>query len=105
MFRIGVGEYTLVCHDRGLPEPYSQYTKHARLVEEFGGEASLSERCVLAVKQGLDWPMLVVSQRCRLPGIFEPCALLVPETKLVFIGVGERLKVTDCHHSLQFPSL
>jgi hypothetical protein len=36
-----------------------------------------------------------VAQRCKLPGIFDPSALLVPETKLIFIGVGERLLVYE----------
>ena len=91
MFSIGIGEYTLICHEWGLPQLYEEYVRHARLVDEFDQEEDEGEKCVLAVSRGLDWPFLVVTQRCKLPGIFDPSALLVPETKRVFIGVGERL--------------
>jgi hypothetical protein len=91
MFSIVIGEYSLVCHERGLPQLYEHYVRHARLADEFDQEGDQGGKCVLAVKKGFDWPFLIVTQRCRLPGIFDPSALLVPETKLIFIGAGERL--------------
>jgi len=91
MYSITVGEYTLICNDRGLPQNYKEYTLRARLVEEFDSDEDESEKCVVAISRGRNWPLLVVTQRCELPGIFDPSVLLVPETRRVFVGVGERL--------------
>ena len=91
MFSIVVGEYSLVCHERRLPQLFEHYVRHALLVDEFDEEGDQGEKCVLAVRRGLGWPFLIVTQRCKLPGIFNPSALLVPDTNLIFIGVGERL--------------
>lgn len=67
------------------------YSEHAKLFDVFDEEKIEGDWCMLALKSGMEWPSLVVKQRCRLPGIFGPCALLVPETELLFLGVGERL--------------
>ena len=91
MFSIVVGEYSLICHDRGLPPLFEVFVRHARLVDEFDNDLDQGEKCVLAIKRGLGWPFLVVTQRCKLPGIFDPSALLVPDTNVIFLGVGERL--------------
>lgn len=74
-----------------MPEYAVDHSEHAKLVEEFDDECTEGDFCMLAVQRGLNWPFLVVKQRCRLPGIFGPCALLVPETELLFLGVGKRL--------------
>jgi hypothetical protein len=91
MFSIAVGDFSLICHTGPMPPNCVDYLPHARLVEEFDRESTDSDNCFLAVKHGFDWPMLVVIQRCRLPGMFDPHALLVPETAMLFLGVGERL--------------
>lgn len=76
MFSIVVGEYTLKCHDRGVPNLHLDDTQHAPLVEEFDADGDQGEKCVLAVQHGLDWPILVVTQRCKHPGfsIRVPCS-------------------------------
>ena len=91
MISIVVDEYTLDCHQRELPLLYGDYVRHARLVEEFDREGDEGENSVFAFSRGLDWPFLVVTQRYKPAGGFSPSILLVPETRLVFIGVGERL--------------
>ncbi len=91
MFSIVVGEYTLICHDGGLPQQFGNYLQHARLVEEFDRENDQTEKCWLAVKRGQDFPFMVVSQYYKRPFAFAPAALLVPDTGLLFLGVGERL--------------
>jgi len=91
MFSISVNDFTLICHTGSMPEFSVDYSQHARLVEQFDSDSSQGVNCLLAVKRGLDWPFLVVMQKCKLPGIFGPCALIVPETEMLFIGVNERL--------------
>jgi hypothetical protein len=91
MFSIAVGEYNLICHNGPMPTYCADYPSHARLLEEFDKGSTEGENCFLAVQRGLDWPLLVIIQRCRLPGMFDPHALLVPETNVLFLGVGERL--------------
>lgn len=88
VFKIGVGEYTLICHDGAL---HGNYLQHARLVEEFDQVDDRVKKCVFAVNRGLDWPFLVVKQGNRHPDVFHPGALLALETRVLFIGVGERL--------------
>lgn len=91
MFSMSIGDYALLCHDRGLPANIREYSARARLVEVFDCDGDEGERVFLAVKRGFDWPFLVVTQNCRLPGMFDPSFLLVPETGVLFYGVGERL--------------
>jgi hypothetical protein len=87
MFSIAVGEFTLICHDG----EFGNDLQHARLVEEFDQEGDQTEKCCFAVKRGQDFPFLVVTQYYKRPFAFAPAALLVPETRLLFLGVGERL--------------
>lgn len=92
MFTVTFDEYIL-CLGEHLPELYTNYRKHAKLVEEI--DFSHTQRAIyfVAVKKRLDWPFLVVAQRYSPDGDagFHPGAFIVPETHLLFIGAGERL--------------
>ena len=71
---------------------YDEYRRHATLNEEFGLGRSDGEACLVTIAAGNDWPLLVVAQRFD-PCVagFDPCVLLVPETKVLFVGAGTRL--------------
>jgi hypothetical protein len=71
---------------------YGEYVKRAGLAEEFDLRDSEGSSCFLSVSRGAVWPFLVVAQRYHPAGGFHPGALLVPETDLLFIGAGERLR-------------
>ena len=93
MFRIACEEWTIGCSPEGLPAIYGAYREHAALAEEFGLERTDGECCFVGVQRGLDWPFLTVAQRCTpTPSQgFCPGALVVPETRLLFLGAGTRL--------------
>jgi hypothetical protein len=90
-FRVTCAGYTLECTPGGLPLTYTGLKAHAALVDEI----ELRERglCCIAVRRSTEsWPFLVVAQSYSPQGSgFEPGALLVPETKVLFIGAGERI--------------
>lgn len=92
MVTITVGEYSILVQRHGMPAILDDYRKHAALVEEFDLSAAEGELCFFAVAKPNEWPFLVVAQRFSpsSPG-FEPGILLVPETKVLFIGAGQRL--------------
>jgi hypothetical protein len=92
MFDISTGKYKLSLVSEGLPDLYNDYIKRAVLVEEFDIRNSEGENCFLSVGYGTEWPFLVVSQRYSPAGYgFNPGALIVHETDILFIGAGERL--------------
>jgi hypothetical protein len=83
--------YTIECSANGLPPLYSQIKSSAQLVEEFDMHGR-AHCCIVVRKCGSARPGIVVAQSCAFGGAgFEPGALLVPETRIVFIGAGERL--------------
>ena len=90
-FSVTCAGYTIECTPGGLPLIYDGLKKRAALVEEI----ELHERglCCIAVKRSSDsWPFLVVAQSYAPHGSgFEPGVLLVHETKVLFIGAGERI--------------
>lgn len=92
MFKVGVGEHTLLVHRGPLPSMYSEYRKRAALADELDLDGSEGEPCFVAVAKSGEWPSLIVAQRFQ-PCVagFDPGALLVPETRVLFIGAGERL--------------
>jgi hypothetical protein len=92
MFTATFHEYTL-CLEERLPALYTDYCKHARLVEEIGFGNPPVGTCFVAVKKRFAWPFLVVAQHYSPGGYagFYPGALIVPETHLLFIGAGKRL--------------
>ena len=89
-FEVTVGEYTLICLPDGLPDMYSQYYQNAALVDEFDLQGAKGKQCCLAVRRQESWPFLVVAQRYQ-PEIFDPSAIIIPETNLLFIGAGVRI--------------
>src|SRR4051812_18977858 len=92
MFAISVECYTLLCSSDSLPESYQSYATQAELVEELDLSGSEGSLCFLAVQHGMGWPFLVIAQRYSPAGCgFNPGALIIPETGLLFVGAGERL--------------
>lgn len=86
-----MGDYSLLCDDRRLPDLYADYSRNATLVDEFDISASEGTQCFVAVGLPDEWPFLVIAQRYDPAGGFSPGAILVPETKLLFVGAGNRL--------------
>lgn len=97
MFSISCGHYTLYCKAAELPFLHEEYCKYARLVDEFGLAEKNGEICFVAAGDDSDLPFLVVVQRYSPTevGGFSPGLMLIPETKLLFIGAGERLLAYD----------
>lgn len=92
MFRVSIGEYSLMVHRGPLPGMYGEYRSRAALAEEFGLDGVDGESSFIAVSSAFDWPAFVVAQRfAPCVGGFDPGALLVPETKVLFVGAGTRL--------------
>lgn len=96
MFNIAIDSYILLCLHDGLPDLYNDYCKHAALSEEFNITTSEGRSCFVGVQKDGGWPFLVVAQCYEPAGYgFYPGAVLVPETKLLFIGAGKRLLAYD----------
>lgn len=96
MFQVTIGEYYLNLVSEGLPYLYNEYKRRAILIDEIDIRNSEGKNCFVSVGKNNDWPFLVVAQRYSPAGYgFSPGALLVPETKLLFIGAGERLLAYD----------
>jgi len=92
VFTVAFQTYTVLCLPDGLPDLYTEFTRHARLVDELDLKQSEGKSCFLAVKKGMAWPFLVVAQRYSPAGHgFHPGALIVPEKGVLFVGAGERL--------------
>ncbi|HSU66382.1 MAG TPA: hypothetical protein VLJ39_05905 [Tepidisphaeraceae bacterium] len=92
MFTITVGDYAVTVQQGTIPTIYGDYKKHAKLAEEFALRPHVGELCFVSVSNNGRWPVLVVAQRFELAEAgFDPAALLVPETKTLFIGAGRRL--------------
>jgi len=92
MFKISIGPYILQVQRDTLPSLYAEYCQHATLVEEFDTRNREGAFCFVSVSLATGWPMLVVVQKFS-PSMagFDPGVLLIPETKVLFIGAGERL--------------
>jgi hypothetical protein len=90
-FRLTCAGYTIECTPSGLPLVYDRLKEHAALVEEIALDQPI--RCCFTVgRGGGSWPSIVVAQGYAPYGAgFEPGALLVPETKVLFVGAGERI--------------
>jgi hypothetical protein len=90
-FKLTCAGYTIECTPSGLPMIYNGLREHAALVEET--ELHRKDLCCLTVRRsGESWPFLVVAQGYAPSGAgFEPGAIFVPETKVLFIGAGERI--------------
>ncbi len=96
MFSISLGGYTIDCQNDGLPDLMAEYAARATLAESIDLGSSNGKFAYLAVRRDTEWPFLVVAQRYEPAGAgFEPGALLVPETGLMFLGAGTRLLAYD----------
>jgi hypothetical protein len=97
MFEVTYNDITLLCESAALPELYAEYQKHATLQEEFDlAGPEQGQWCFIGVRKDSGWPFLTVAQRFWPAGAgFNPGALVVPETSLLFIGAGERLLAYD----------
>jgi len=95
MFRIAVAQYSLLCSSgKTMPNLYGTYGQRAKLIDRFLMDDSMADTFFLAVAGHDDWPFLVVVQDYS-PAVFEPGAVIVPETGLLMIGAGERLLAYD----------
>lgn len=89
-FTVACGEYTIACTPAGLPAAYDAFKQHARLAEEIDLDDSAC--CVWVTRNGEAWPTLVVAQGGLIHGAgFGVGALVVPETRILLLGAGERL--------------
>lgn len=96
MFKIALDSYALLSHDNELPELHDMYCEHAALVEEFDLTSDKGHFSYIAVQNSNGWPFLVIAQRYSPAGYgFDPGALLVPESKTLFVGAGDRLLAYD----------
>ena len=96
MFSISCDRYTVSCEVWELPFLHEEYRKCARLVEEIGLEETEGDIWFIAVADDSNLPFLVVIQRFSpAEPCFSPGILLIPETKLLLIGAGERLLAYD----------
>lgn len=98
-FQVAVGEYELLLMPDGRPGLYDRYLQQARLAEEFGLDVDvpMGRTAFLAVRhRAADWPFLVVAQRYAPHAVAADCgAVLLPETRRLFIAAGERLLAYD----------
>jgi hypothetical protein len=87
--------YTIECTPSGLPLTYEALRQRASLVEEIElgpGRSDGGCCCVTVKRSGDKWPWLVVAQSYEPHGVgFEPGALFVAETHVLFLGAGERI--------------
>lgn len=93
MFEVTSGKYKVLCHSGGLPGLSAEYLQRARFADRFDLSATEGTAAFFAVGEQGSWPSLVVTLWC-VPGEesgFHPCALVVPETDIAFLGGGERL--------------
>ena len=96
MFSLRVADYSLRCQNKGLPSMYKEYIKHAKLVEEINLSGSEGTWCFLAISRGDYRPFLVVAQRYAPDADgFNPGAVLIPETDLLFLGAGNQTLAFD----------
>ena len=98
MFTFCTEHYSLILHDRGLPAMADEYAKRASVNDLFETHRDGGNWCYVAVSntKRTEWPFLTVTQRywpCE--GGFDPGIILIPETKRLFIGAGERLLAYD----------
>ena len=98
MFTVSSGGYEIgVLLDRE-PELHGLCRQHAKLIEHFDASTSESDASSLSfvsVAHPGEFPFLLVTQRYDSAYSFHPGAILVAETKVLFIGAGTRLLAYD----------
>jgi hypothetical protein len=96
VFESTVGDLTLVLKAAGLPSMFDEYCKNATLAERFETDRDSAPWCFVGVRRMGGWPFLVVAQKYSpATAGFSPGVLVVPETRRLFIGAGERLIAYD----------
>ena len=97
MFRVAIGEWSLECQAEGLPSFYDSYRERATLADEFDLDRTGRAACFVSVRRADDWPFLTVAQHYdpTPDAAFFPGALIVPETRILFLGAGTRLLAYD----------
>jgi hypothetical protein len=96
VFGVTMNEYTVLCCNHQIPALYHTYCRDARLVDEMGLSTSDGRLAFLAIALRNESPFLVVAQRYKPWGFgFNPGALLIAETNLLFIGAGTRLLASE----------
>jgi hypothetical protein len=95
--RVQIGEHMVQVWRGELPGHFSSLSDLADLSETFGDLRDRSDEdgtlfCASVGPQFQTWPDLLVTQRFSPDvGGFDPGVLVVPETRVVLIGAGERL--------------
>jgi hypothetical protein len=95
-FSVVVSRYTVNGSVGELPLSFDALVSHAVLHDDLGLDGS-GTAFVLTVQHAAKWPELVVVQRYA-PGPeagFNPAAIVVAETDLLFVGAGTRLLAYD----------
>lgn len=90
-FSVACCGYAIEFRSNGLPLIYDRLVEHAAFLDEY--DLHEENLCCLTVRRGGEqWPFLVVAQSRPQRGTgFAPGALLVPETKVLYLGAGERI--------------
>ena len=92
MFNVGVDEFSILVHRGPLPHMYGEYRKRSAFVEEHDLDSAEGEACFVAIRKGVQWPEVLISQRFSpCEGGFDPGVLIIPETNFMFLGAGTRL--------------
>jgi len=97
-FRFTFDDFSVTCMADALPILYKTYKENAHLVEEIDLNSEKGTACFFGVylRGRLDWPALVVAMRYLPSGYgFEPGALVIPETQVLFLGAGTTLLAYD----------
>lgn len=95
-FAISVGEWNIESSVGHLPDNYVDYAKHAVLCDNFEIKESDGCICFLAVgRTGTDWPEVIVTQRFDPSSGFNPGALVVASSAVLFVGAGTCLLAYD----------
>ena len=100
MFSVCIDDYRILAEVGSLPPIYDSYKKEASLAEEMNldGNGDLAFIAVQAGQEG--WPKLCLALRYEgHSGNFFPGVLVVPETKVVFIGAGASMWAYDLQRS------
>jgi len=96
-FEVVIGDYLLLVLPNGRPGFYDHYRQHAQFVDELDLDTAAGRIAFVAVRQAeAAWPFLVVRQRYTAHAVASDCgAVLLPETRRLFLAAGERLLAYD----------
>jgi len=95
-FSVGASAYT-ISGTVGRPAAYEEMIQRAKLHDDRGLNSVEGTPLVVSVSESVNWPALVISLRFD-PGPeagFSPGALIVPETRTLFLGAGSQILAYD----------